>query len=75
MPPQPYIQDWIRLVVHVDHEGSTMLLPQDYKATGGNYTSSQLNALCQDWWTSFGPTLVGLLTNFYVVRFIEATVR
>lgn len=75
MPAQPYIPGWVRLVVHIDHEGSTMLLPQDYDGGLATITSTELDALCNDWWTTFGTALTGLLTGFYVVRFIEATDR
>jgi hypothetical protein len=72
---QPYIPGWIRLAAHIDHEGSSMLLIQDYKTPETNVTGAMLNALCQDWWTTHSPSLVALLTQGYIVRFVEATDR
>jgi len=67
-----YIPGWIRLTVHIDHEGSQMNLIQDYGTAVVSPTPAQLNALCLDFWTTFSTTLLSLIDDSYVVRFIDA---
>jgi len=75
MPPQPYIPGWTRVVFRFAHEGSTILVPFNFKTIGGSWTSSGLNNLCSDLFTNIWPLLQACMATTFTLTLIEATDR
>lgn len=75
MPPQPYIDDWIRLVVHVRHENSTMLLIYNFKHISGTISETTLTEMCQQFWATHGARIAALMASSYSFILVEATDR
>jgi len=75
MPPQPVITNWIRLVVHVRHENSTMLLIYNLRHNSGTISETTLIELCQQFWATHGGRIAGLMATSYSFILVEATDR
>jgi len=75
MPPQPVIEDWIKLQVHVRHENSTMLLTYNFRHNSGTISETSLIELCTNFWTSHGSRIAALFVNTYSFILVEATDR
>lgn len=75
MPPQPIIADWLRLVVHVAHEGNTMLYIYNYRHDSGEISESNLQQFCQQFWAQNGSRLAGWSANTYTFTLVECTDR
>ena len=75
MPPQPTITNWIRLVVHVQHENSIMLLIYNFRHNSGTISETSLIELCQSFWATHGGRIAGLMTASYSFILVEATDR
>lgn len=75
MPPQPYINNWLRLVVHVAHEGNTMLYIYNYRHDSGTLSETALQTFCQQWWAQNGARLAAWHANTYTFTLVECTDR
>jgi len=72
---QPYIGGWIRVVFRFAHEGSTILVPLNFKTIGVTPSSATLISLCTDLFNNIWPLLQACMANTYVLTLIEATDR
>jgi len=75
MPPQPYVDRWIKLNAKFSHEGSTMLFGMNLLGPVGRPTESQLITLCTAWLSNVWPALQACMMNTYTLNLIEATDR
>jgi len=75
MPPQPYIDRWIRLEVRVAHETSQYILGFNLLGPVGRPTEAQLISLCSGFWTNFGSRLASLMTSQFIFVLVAATDR
>lgn len=75
MPPQPYVDRWIKLTAKFSHEGSTMLFNMNLLGPVGRPTESQLLTLCTSWVSNIWPALQAIMTNAYQLTLVEATDR
>jgi len=75
MPPQPYVDRWIKLNAKFLHEGSTMLFGMNLLGPIGRPTESQLITLCTAWLSTVWPALQAVMMNTYTLALIEATDR
>ena len=76
MAAQPYIDQWVRLVVRLNHEGSIILLPFNYEwRSAARPTATDLQTFCQSFWTSLGARIMSIMATSYSVLLVEATDR
>src|SRR5690242_13718216 len=69
-----YIPGWLRVVVYVTHEGSTMLLPMDYQYTGVSApTTAQILELLTNLWSFMGAAWAAQNANSFTVLQITGT--
>jgi len=75
MPPQPYIDQWIRLAVRGVHETNNFIYGFNLRGPVGRPTEAQLIGLCSNFWTNFGAQLAALHGTQFIFTNVEATDR
>jgi len=75
MPPQPYVDRWVKLNMKFAHEGSTMLLGFNFLGPVGRPTEAQLISLCSSVVSNLWPGIQGSMANTYQLVLVEATDR
>jgi len=75
MPPQPYVDRWIKLDAKFAHEGSTMIHSMNLLGPVSRPTESQLITLCNSWYTNVWPALQATMSNTYTLAIVTATDR
>jgi len=75
MPPQPYIDRWIRLAVRLTQANQNLIYAYNYLGPVGRPTEASLTALCSSFWTNFGATIASMHGIQTVAVLVEATDR
>jgi len=75
MPPQPYVDRWIKVNLKFAHEGSTMLVGYNLLGPVGRPTEAQLITLCTAIYSNIWPSLQATMSSSYQLVMIEATDR
>jgi hypothetical protein len=75
MPPQPYVDRWIRLAVRLSQSGQNLIYGFNYLGPAGRPTETQLTALCSSFWSNFGATIASMHGAQTTAMLVEATDR
>jgi len=75
LPPQPYVDRWIRAAFRITHESSNVIVGMNFLGPVGRPTELSLISLCNNLATNILPGLMGLMHFSYTCTLIEATDR